>query len=120
MAKDIQTIVSEFNDHIQKQGGQSSAWYVGVTKAIDQCHLQGITMFHGGITSSSIVKHSPPMTLMPWKRLFWIGAVMAAPAEEVTTHVSCTRILRPLNRSIEVQNKALHSDAANRARERNR
>lgn len=36
MPKDAQTIVNEFNAHIQKQGGRSSAWYVGITQDIDQ------------------------------------------------------------------------------------
>ena len=36
MAKDARTIVNEFNAHIQKQGGQPSAWYVGVTEDIGQ------------------------------------------------------------------------------------
>lgn len=36
MAKDAQTIINEFNGHIQQQGGQPSAWYVGITQDIEQ------------------------------------------------------------------------------------
>lgn len=36
MAKDVQTIVSEFNAHIRKQGGNFENWYVGITQDIEQ------------------------------------------------------------------------------------
>lgn len=36
MAKDAQTIVSEFNAHLQKQGGRPADWYVGITHDVAQ------------------------------------------------------------------------------------
>jgi hypothetical protein len=35
-AKDAQTIVNEIYTHMQKQGGQLSGWYVGITSDIEQ------------------------------------------------------------------------------------
>ena len=36
MPKDEQTIVNEFNAHIQKQGGRPADWYVGITQDVAQ------------------------------------------------------------------------------------